>query len=159
MEQKKHPGFTLVELVMMLVILSVLSATAIPKFFKKNTYAERAFFDDTLHAVQYAQKLAVATGCGVQVAISSNAYTIARRGTSSSLSCPSTSTYSLAVLHPGTGANSYSGSESGVTLSSSPATFTFNALGVASSDVILTVNGARTVQVVAETGFVYDSTP
>lgn len=159
MEQNKQAGFTLVELVMMLVILSILSATAIPKFFEKNVYAERAFFDDALHAVQYAQKLAVATGCGVQVAISSNSYAITRRGTSSSLSCPSTSSFSLAVLHPGTGASSYSGSESGVTLSSSPTTFTFNSLGSASSDVTLAVNGARTIQVVAETGFVYDSTP
>ena len=55
----KQKGFTLVELVMLIVILSILSATALPKFFSKNSFAERAFFDDTLNAVRYATK----TGC------------------------------------------------------------------------------------------------
>lgn len=159
MELSKQLGFTLVELVMMLVILSVISAVAIPKFDKKG-YAERAFFDDTLHAVQYAQKLAVATGCGVRVFISSNSYRLTRRGTTSSLKCPTSgSIYTLDIPHPGTGENHYSGSESGVTLSSSLASFNFNSSGSASSDVTLTINGFRTIKVVAETGFVYDSTP
>ncbi len=160
MEQNKQSGFTLVELVMVLVILSVISATAIPKFFDKNVYAERAFFDDTLHAIQYAQKLAVATGCAVRVSILSNSYSLARRGTASSTSCPLTgSVYSLAIPHPGTGASNYSGSENGITLSSSSTPFYFYSSGSASADITLTVNGFRTIKVIAETGFVYDSTP
>jgi len=160
MAKNKLEGFTLVELVMVLVVLSIISATAIPHFFDKNSYAERAFFDDTLNAVRYAQKLAVATGCNVQFSITSNSYTLTRRGTSISSSCPNTgSNYSLAVFHPGTGASEYSGSEEGVTLSSSPAIFYFYPIGSASSDVTLTINTSRTIQVIAETGFVYDSTP
>ncbi len=150
----KQKGFTLVELVMLIVILSILSATALPKFFSKNSFAERAFFDDTLNAVRYAQKLAVATGCGVQMSISSNSYTITRQGASGSASCPSGSTYSLAVPHPSSGDNSYSGAESDVSLTSSVPSFIFDALGAASTDTTLTV-GSKTINVVAETGLVY----
>ena len=155
MNQHRQTGFTLVELVMVIVLLGTLSAVALPKFFEKNTYAERAFFDDTLNAVRYAQKLAVATGCNVQFSISSNSYTLTRQGTSSSTSCPGGSTYTLAVPHPGSGASSYSGTESGVTLTSTVSSFIFNALGSVSTDAMLTVNGSRTISVIAETGFVY----
>ena len=155
MNQHRQTGFTLVELVMVIVLLGTLSAVALPKFFEKNTYSERAFFDDTLNAVRYAQKLAVATGCNVQVSISSNSYTLTRQGTSSSTSCPGGSTYSLAVPHPSSGASSYSGTESGVTLTSTVSSFIFNALGSVSTDATVTVNGSRTISVIAETGFVY----
>jgi MSHA pilin protein MshC len=155
MINKRQTGFTLVELVMVIVMLGILSATALPKFFEKNTFAERAFFDDTLNAVRYAQKLAVATGCSVQVSISSNSYTLARQGDSSSGSCPGGSAYSLAVPHPSSGASSYSGSESGVSLSSSVASFIFDALGTVSTDATLAVAGSKTISVIAETGFVY----
>lgn len=158
MINNRQIGFTLVELVMVIVLLGVLSATALPKFFEQNTFAERAFFDDTLNAVRYAQKLALATGCRVQVSIASNSYTLTRQGTSTSTSCPSGSTYTLAVSHPSSGSN-YTGSESGITLSSTVSAFYFNPLGTSSNDVTLTVNGSRTIKVIAETGFVYDSSP
>jgi len=159
MRQSKQSGFTLVELVMIIVILGILSATALPKFFEKNTFAERAFFTDTLSAIRFAQKIAVATGCNVQVSIASNSYSLNRQGDSSSLSCPGGSTYALAVPRPSSGASSYTGSESGITLTSSASSFVFDPVGSASADVTLTVNGAKTISVIAKTGFVYDSTP
>ena len=159
MVHNKQAGFTLVELIMVVVLLGTLSAVAIPKFFDKNTFSERAFFDDTLNAVRYAQKLAVATGCNVQVAVSANSYILTRQGNSSSTSCSGSSTYSLAVPHPSSGVSSYSGSESGVTLTSTVSPFYFYPLGSSSTDVTLTVNGSRTINVIAETGFVYESTP
>ena len=159
MVHNKQAGFTLVELIMVVVLLGTFSAVAIPKFFAKNSFSERAFFDDTLNAVRYAQKLAVATGCNVQVAVSANSYILTRQGNSSSTSCPGSSTYSLAVPHPSSGASSYFGSESNVTLTSTVSPFYFYPLGSSSADVTLTVNGSRTINVIAKTGFVYDSTP
>ena len=146
-------AFTLIELVMVIVLLGILSATALPKFFAVSSYQERAFFDDTLGAVRYAQKLAVATGCKVQVSISANAYVLNSPAVRSQ--CTSNSpVFSLAIRNPGTGEASYTRSESGVSLTSNPATFYFDALGRASADVTLTVAG-NTIKVVSNTGFVY----
>ncbi len=155
MKNNKQTGFTLVELVMVIIMLGILSASALPKFFDKNTFAERAFFDDTLNAVRYAQKLAVATGCNVKVSISSDRYTLTRLVDYSSALCTNSATGSLAVFNPSSGIGSYSGSESGVTLTSSVPSFNFDALGTASTDAILTVAGSKVINVIAETGYVY----
>lgn len=155
MENDKQTGFTLVELIMVIVMLAILSATALPKFFEKNSFAEHAFFADTLNAVRYAQKLAVATGCSVKFSISSDSYRLNRQGDLSSISCSGGSTYSLAVPHPSSGTSDYSGSESGITLTSSPASFIFSPLGTVSADAIVTVNGSKTINVISATGFVY----
>jgi MSHA pilin protein MshC len=153
-QKRIEKGFTLIELVMVIVLLGILSAIALPKFFDFSSYQERAFFDDTLSAVCYAQKLAVATGCKVQVSISANAYVLNSPADRSQ--CLSNSAvFSLPIRNPGTGEASYAHSESGVSLTSSPAIFYFDALGRASADVLLTVAGVKTIVVVQDTGFVY----
>jgi MSHA pilin protein MshC len=152
-------GFTLVESVMTLVILGIISAVALPKFFQLSSYQERVFFDDTLAAIRYAQKLAVATGCNVQVNIAGNAFYLKQPGALDRSRCASTTAadFTRDVAHPGSGAASYSGSQSGISLTS--ATFYFNALGVASTALDITVGSTKKITVIKETGFVYDSTP
>lgn len=157
MLSSKQTGFTLIELIMVIVILGILSASIAPKFAEKSTYAEHAFFSDTLNAIRYAQKLAVTTGCNVKFSVSSNSYTIARRGTPASSSCPTVgNAYSLSVPQPSSGASIYSGSETDVTLTSTVSPFYFDPLGTASDNVTLTINGTKTIQVIKETGLVYE---
>ncbi len=158
MKQKQH-GFSLVELVTVMVILGIVSAVAMPRFFTQNDFAEHAFFADTLNALRYANKLAIATGCTVQVAITANSYTLMRQGNSASTDCSGTSNYNLSVRNPGTGESNYTGNEANITLTSSVSPFYFNSLGTVSNDVTLTINGTKTIQVIAATGFVYDNTP
>ena len=154
----KQQGFTLVELVMTLVLLGILSATALPKFFAVSSYQKPLFFDDTLSALRYAQKLAVATGCNVQISIDNNSYTLSRPATADRSLCTSTNPtdFSLPVRHPGTGEATYTHFENGVSLTANPSIFYFNALGQASADVTLTVAGDKIIAVVAATGFVYE---
>ncbi len=147
-------GFTVIELVMVIVLLGILSATALPKFFDVSSYRQQVFFDDTLSAVRYAQKLAVGSGCKVQVSVSANSYVLNRPANRSQCS-GNTAVFSLPVRNPGTGTVSYSNSESGVALTSSPAAFYFDALGRASADALITVAGSKTISVVSDTGFVY----
>jgi MSHA pilin protein MshC len=148
-------GFTLTELVVTIAILGALALVGAPRFFGTREFDDRFFFDDTWNAMRHAQKLAVATGCGVQVTIAASSYALHQQPACSGAS------YTLDVQHPGTGASSYARSApGGITLSSDISPFIFDGLGRAVdpsgtvTDVSLTV-GSRTLQVAGETGFVY----
>jgi len=60
-------GFTLVEVVLVIVIMGILAAVSIPRFADIDDFRERAFADSTLASVRYFQKLAISTGCDVWV--------------------------------------------------------------------------------------------
>ncbi|WP_033423230.1 pilus assembly FimT family protein [Geopsychrobacter electrodiphilus] len=136
-------GFTLVELVIVIVLLGILSAIVAPKFFNLNDYRNRAAYDELADALRYAQKLAVASGCAVQVSTGANSYTLKQP----TPNCTS-STFAPISNHPVT-----SGSFSGVTVSASPASFNFDPMGRCSSPVAINVGGLP-ISVVAETGYV-----
>ena len=73
-QSRTSDGFSLVELILTIVILSVLAAVAIPKFFNQSTFDERFFYDDVLAAARYASKLAIASGCSVRLSVNAGGY-------------------------------------------------------------------------------------
>ena len=148
-------GFTLIELVTLIAILGIISVTALPKFFNYSQFQEKAFFDDTLSAFRYAQKLAVATGCNVRVVTSGNQFQLNRPAAGDRSKCASTTAadFTMPVIRPGSTGN-YQGSQSGVALGN--ATVYFTAKGTASTSTTVTV-GSRSLGVVRDTGFVYDA--
>lgn len=149
-----HLGFTIVELIMVLLLLSIVSAIALPRFFDRSDFDEHALFTDTLNAVRYSQKLAVASGCATQINISSNSYAVLREDTCGSNSFGS----ALAVHHPATGDVGYTGTQSGVSLTATNSTTTFDSLGQADADNTITI-GSKQISIVAATGFSYDAAP
>jgi len=53
-------GFTMVELIMVIVILGVLAVFAAPRIFNNTDFYARGFHDETLALLHYAQKTAIA---------------------------------------------------------------------------------------------------
>ena len=58
--QRASGGFTLVELIMVLVLLGALAVVAAPRFFNTGDFYARGFHDETLALLRYAQKTAIA---------------------------------------------------------------------------------------------------
>lgn len=63
----KEHGFTIVELILVIVIIGILAAVVGPRFFTRSNFDERFYFEEALSTVRYAQKLSVASGCRIQV--------------------------------------------------------------------------------------------
>lgn len=146
-------GFTLVELVVTLVIIGALAAVGAPIFFSADTFRQRGFFNETLSAVRYAQKLAVASGCTVSVNIMAGGFSVNRAASNTPPGTCNAGPYDTPVSDPSSPGQSLARTApGGVALT--PATIVFAPLGNATSgDVTITVGGSQ-FRVWGATGFV-----
>lgn len=146
----RNRGFTLVELVIVIVIVGMVAVVTGPLMFSTPAYQQSGFFNETLAAVRYAQKLAVSSGCPVRVSIATSGYSLWRPPAAANCAAAPTNT---AVADPSDPGIPFAGSApSGVTLS--PAgDIVFTPDGRASSNVTVTIL-SRSFRVYAATGFV-----
>ena len=136
----------MVELVTVIVIIGILGAIVVPRFFDRNTFDSRGFYDQVISTLRYAQKTAIAQRRFVCVAITGNNTITLEQG--------ATNTCGGNVANPA-GSASYSiTAPSGVTVDN--AAFNFNALGRPSAAQDIAVSGYTThIVVEAETGYVH----
>ncbi|HZW25811.1 MAG TPA: prepilin-type N-terminal cleavage/methylation domain-containing protein [Gallionella sp.] len=140
-------GFTLIELIMVMVIVGILSVFVAPRFFEANVFRSRGFADEVKASLRYAQKIAIAQRRFVCVAFTANRVTLT---TGATAACGT-------ALQSPTGEASYViDAPANTAFAAVPADFNFNALGSPSAGQVINVAGAtNAITIEAETGYVH----
>jgi MSHA pilin protein MshC len=91
-------GYTLIELVLVIVIAGILAHVAGSRFFSQSAFAQRGFAEELGAALRLAQKTAVASECPTQVTVTASTYAVAQQAASAGTCNPADNAYSLAVV-------------------------------------------------------------
>jgi MSHA pilin protein MshC len=70
----RYGGFTLVELVAVLVILGIVAAVAAPRLFDNVAFTERGYADEIAASLRYARRIAIASNCNVRFTVNAAGY-------------------------------------------------------------------------------------
>ena len=161
MKHVRQPGFTLIELIMVLVIMGVLAVFAAPRLLSTGDFYARGFKDETLGLLRYAQKTAIAQRRTVCVTLTTSAATPPNAGGALTIASASGSAAcDITLTGPNGDPTAVIAARSGVDFSTSTA-FNFNGLGQPSAAQVIQVTSASAaagtpIIVEAATGYVHD---
>jgi|SRR5450830_198751 len=146
MMMPRSAGFTLIELISVMIIIGILSIAVLPRFTDQSAFESRGFHDETLSLLRYAQKTAIAQRRTVCVALNATgvAMTI-DTSTPANGTCDSSPTLPNAP-------------RGGKGLAGSVAAFQFTPLGSTdqTANITITIAGSTGITVEAATGYVHD---
>jgi len=149
----RQSGFTLIELIMVIVILGVVAVFMAPNILDLGSFTGRGFHDETMALLRYGQKTAIAQRRTVCVSIASTGVTMTMFvANPAPTSCASATAVQAPTLPPPTVPRGGTG------LSGVPSAFQFTPLGGTdqSSAIMITVVNSTPVTVEAATGYVHD---
>lgn len=145
-----YQGFTLIELVTVMVILGILAMNAMPRFFDTQSFDARGFADETYALLGYARKAAVAKRRVVCVSFTSNSASLALASAAGSAVCDAD------LPGPDGQAPYHMAATGGVAYAALPSDFSFNPAGRPSLGQTIAVAGAAAVITVdAGSGYVH----
>lgn len=147
----KASGFTLIELISVIVLLAALAIFVLPRFSSQSGFDSLSFHQELKTAIRFAHKLSIASGCEVQVSLTANTYALFYPDTNCK---PPDAFGANPIIHPIEAGNYAGTAVTGVTIAGF-GNFFFNSLGVPSASGTITVNpGGRQINVQALTGYV-----
>ena len=141
-----NAGFTLIELIAMMIIIGILAIAVLPRFADQSVFVSRGFHDETLSLLRYSQKTAIAQRRTVCVSLNATGVIMTiDTDTPADGKCNSSPTLP----------NSPRG---GSGLAGSVAAFQFTPLGSTdqTTNVAITIAGSTGITVEAATGYVHD---
>ena len=118
-----NAGFSLIELLTVVLLLGILGIVALGRLTDQNQVAARGFFDDTVNAVRFAQKLALSSGCDVRVITTASSYQLRQSST-----CIADD-FSNPVINPANRGNNYQNVDIPAGFSLTAGNITFDARG------------------------------
>ncbi|HLA35692.1 MAG TPA: GspH/FimT family pseudopilin [Rhodocyclaceae bacterium] len=137
-------GFTLIELIVVMVILGIMAIAIVPRFADKSVFESRGFRDETVSLLRYAQKSAVAQRRTVCVTVAATGVTLQIAAAAEATNCvvgdPLLTLPSTPRTGSGLAGDSFNFLPSGATSGANTLT--------------LTVSGANDIQIDAVTGYV-----
>jgi MSHA pilin protein MshC len=155
--QKSAPfqlGFTLVELITVMVIVGIISAIALPRLFDRGSFDSRGFYDQLIFSLRYAQKSAISQRRQVCVTFPTASRMVLTTATNFGGACDTN------LQNPVDQTAYIIDAPSGVTMIGAIA-FSYDALGrpsfAGAAPLSIGVSGFTTnnVCIAAETGYVY----
>lgn len=150
----RSPGFTLTELVVIIVVIAVLAAIAVPRWIGKSGFEDRGLRDETAAALRYAQKSAIAARRLVCLNFTTSGLTASVATSFAATNCSG----GTSLARPGGGTLNVAGT-GGARYSTQPgATLTFSPLGRPSLGTTIAIQNlppALNITVEPETGYVH----
>jgi MSHA pilin protein MshC len=133
----RSTGHTLIELVTVIVVIGVLSAWAVPRFFDRAGYDARGYRDQLAATARYGRQLAISANCPVRLSVTGASFALTRPA-----SVCDSSSFGASVTRPG-GGNFAASTPDSVVLTGVPLTVTFQSSGATDlgADTSISVGG------------------
>lgn len=157
-DQKIQSGFTLIELVAVIIVIGVLSVYVVPRGSIGKDFYNKGFHDETLSYLRYAQKIAIAQRRTVCVSFTNNSLSLNIASNDGDLEC------NMAMAEASGKSPAILSARSGTAYASKPINFNFNALGqpvdktssTLSTQIWQVANTTRSIVVESDTGYVHE---